>query len=151
MRAVMWLESMHKVSIPSLSCCYVFVCCSAGLKSGSIVKQRRVEESQKLLPHSTGHQLMEKHLCKVESSMLLPACLLLLANKQQVEMSSRCTLNCFSLPVSRSRNGGNWEEVQYISMSSGIYSSWICSRVSKSMEQLLYCCSYIWANYFIIC
>lgn len=78
------------------------------------------------------------------------ACLLALANKQQVEMSSIHTLNCFSLPVNRSRNRGNWEKVQYISMSSGIYNSWICSRVSKSMEQLLYCCSYIWTNHFVI-
>lgn len=48
------------------------------------------------------------------------ACLLALANKQQVEMSSICILNRFSLPVSRSRNRGGWEKVQYISMSSGI-------------------------------
>lgn len=44
---------------------------------GALSSRWRVEVSRKLLPHSTGHQLMEKHLCKVVSSMLLPACLLL--------------------------------------------------------------------------
>lgn len=79
--------------------------------------------SRKLLPHPIGLQLMEQHLCKVESMMLLLACLLALANKQQVETSSIRTLNCFSLPVSRSRKRGDLEKVQYISMASGIYNS----------------------------
>lgn len=58
-------------------------------------------------------------------------CMLALAKKQQAEISSICSLNRCSLPVSRPSNREDWETMQYISMSSGIYESWICSRVSK--------------------
>lgn len=82
-----------------------------------------------------------------------PACICLLAldNKQQDEMGSICSLNCCSLPVSRPHNREDSKKMQYISMSSGIFSSWIWSRVSKSMEQLLYCCFTPGQATFIIC
>lgn len=54
----------------NLSCCYIFICCSAGLKSGNMVVQR----AEMLLPHPAGPQLMKDHLWEVVFSMHLPAC-----------------------------------------------------------------------------
>lgn len=79
MGAVMWQKTMYKASITTLSCCYIFICCSAGLKSGNMVIKGQRYYFHTLLGLSSWRTTCEKWLSAC-------ICLLALANGQQAEM-----------------------------------------------------------------
>lgn len=113
MRPVMWLESMYEVSQSSLVTFLFAVQLDWNLGAPSSRGGWRCHKSDLHTP--LGLSSWRSTCWKWHPACI---CMLALANKQQAEMSSICSLNHCSLPVSRPSNREDLETMQYIFMSS---------------------------------